>query len=411
MSPGWTSIENSRIDSRCASAKRRTCAVAKSMSRLTAAGMSRVRRSISAGGDDDVARPLVERARVIAHRRLAAAADLGQHVGRDLARRRGLGLRGFRGALQIVDGHGVSGHLRDESGVILARDARPGAEGRCPSPRAGGGVAAIDALPRGTPNFARVARSQCPLRREKRHKSRPTNPEDVSMTKFDRLPSLLAAVALGLFAHAALAQDTLKIAAGQRGNWDTSISEVGQRAGIFKKHGLVLEILWTQGGGETQQAVVSGSVDIGVAGGIMGVLSRVLERRAGAHHRRRDHRRVRPLLVRAGEFADQVAEGYRRQDDRLFDQRLVDARHRHRVHEAIRPEGEADGHRRTGADADAGDVGPDRRRLVGAAVRPAATRRRQDPHHRERQRRRRVQGPDRAPATSPTRRRCQTARR
>jgi len=69
------------------------------------------------------------------------------------------------------------------------------------------------------------------------------------------------------------AQDTLKIAAGQRGNWDTSVSEVGQRAGIFKKHGLVLEILWTQGAGETQQAVISGSVEIGVATGIMGVLS------------------------------------------------------------------------------------------------------------------------------------------
>ena len=30
----------------------------------------------------------------------------------------------------------------------------------------------------------------------------------------------------------------MKIAAGQRGNWDTSIGEVGQRAGIFKKHGI-----------------------------------------------------------------------------------------------------------------------------------------------------------------------------
>jgi len=35
----------------------------------------------------------------------------------------------------------------------------------------------------------------------------------------------------------------------------------------------VLEILYTQGGGETQQAVISGSVDIGVAAGVMGVLS------------------------------------------------------------------------------------------------------------------------------------------
>ena len=81
--------------------------------------------------------------------------------------------------------------------------------------------------------------------------------------------------ALLVFAAAPIveAQDTLKVAAGQRGNWDTSIVEVGQRAGIFKKHGLVVEVLWTQGAGETQQAVISGSVEIGVATGIMGVLS------------------------------------------------------------------------------------------------------------------------------------------
>lgn len=87
------------------------------------------------------------------------------------------------------------------------------------------------------------------------------------------------ALGLGLLAAAllagmqpALAQDKLKLAVGQRGNWDTSVSEVGQRAGIFKKHGLELEIVYTQGAGETQQAAISGSVDIGVAAGIMGVL-------------------------------------------------------------------------------------------------------------------------------------------
>jgi NitT/TauT family transport system substrate-binding protein len=70
----------------------------------------------------------------------------------------------------------------------------------------------------------------------------------------------------------AAADDTVKLAIGQRGNWDTSVSEVGQRAGIFKKHGLALEIVYTQGAGETQQAVISGSVDLGVAAGVMGVL-------------------------------------------------------------------------------------------------------------------------------------------
>jgi NitT/TauT family transport system substrate-binding protein len=71
----------------------------------------------------------------------------------------------------------------------------------------------------------------------------------------------------------ASAQDTLRVTVGQRGLWDTSISELGQRAGIFKKHGLTLEILWTQGSGETQQAVIAGSVEIGTGVGIMGALS------------------------------------------------------------------------------------------------------------------------------------------
>ncbi|TMG93528.1 MAG: ABC transporter substrate-binding protein [Betaproteobacteria bacterium] len=93
------------------------------------------------------------------------------------------------------------------------------------------------------------------------------------MSKLRLFCGAIAMLALGTSSHVAQAQETLKIAAGQRGNWDTTIAEVGQRGGIFKKHGLSLEILYTQGGGETQQAVISGSVEIGVATGIMGVLS------------------------------------------------------------------------------------------------------------------------------------------
>jgi len=85
------------------------------------------------------------------------------------------------------------------------------------------------------------------------------------------LAGAVAALVLAAGAAGASAEDTLKLAVGQRGNWDTSISEVGQLAGIFKKHGLVLEIVYTSGAGETQQAVISGSVDIGVAAGVMGV--------------------------------------------------------------------------------------------------------------------------------------------
>src|SRR6516225_6111959 len=83
----------------------------------------------------------------------------------------------------------------------------------------------------------------------------------------------LGLVAAAVVAGSACAEDTLKLAVGQRGLWDTSISEVGQRGGIFKKHGLTLEILYTQGSGETQQAVFSGSVDVGVSVGVMGALA------------------------------------------------------------------------------------------------------------------------------------------
>jgi NitT/TauT family transport system substrate-binding protein len=82
--------------------------------------------------------------------------------------------------------------------------------------------------------------------------------------------SLAAAVLLGIAAPASA--ETIKLAIGQRGNWDTSVPEIGQRAGIFKKHGLDLDMLYTQGGGETQQAVISGSVEVGVAAGTLGVL-------------------------------------------------------------------------------------------------------------------------------------------
>ena len=94
------------------------------------------------------------------------------------------------------------------------------------------------------------------------------------MTIFRHLATALATLGLAVgLAQGALAQDKLKLAIGQRGNWDTSVSEIGTRLGIFKKHNLELEMLYTQGGGETQQAVLSNSVDIGIAVGIMGALS------------------------------------------------------------------------------------------------------------------------------------------
>jgi NitT/TauT family transport system substrate-binding protein len=65
------------------------------------------------------------------------------------------------------------------------------------------------------------------------------------------MPAFALLVALN---YAAVAQDKLRIAGGLAGTWENSFSELGQNAGFFKKHGLVLEIFYTQGAGETQQA-------------------------------------------------------------------------------------------------------------------------------------------------------------
>jgi NitT/TauT family transport system substrate-binding protein len=81
---------------------------------------------------------------------------------------------------------------------------------------------------------------------------------------------LLAALALG---NAASAQEVLKIAVPQRGAWDTAVPELGQRAGIFKTRGLTLEILYTQGGPESIQAVVSRSMDVATGAGVSAAIS------------------------------------------------------------------------------------------------------------------------------------------
>jgi NitT/TauT family transport system substrate-binding protein len=66
----------------------------------------------------------------------------------------------------------------------------------------------------------------------------------------------------------AQAQDTLKVAIPQRGSWDAGVAELGQRGGIFKKHGLNLEILYVQAGPESIQALIGGSMDVPVAAGV-----------------------------------------------------------------------------------------------------------------------------------------------
>ena len=129
------------------------------------------------------------------------------------------------------------------------------------------------------------------------------------------------------------AAETLKLAIGQRGLWDSSFAEIGTQAGIFAKHGLELQVFYTSGGGETQQAVISGSADIGVSPGTLGVLGAFAK---GA-----------PLRIIAGEAtgtaeyyfvsADSPVKKFQGReaghDARLFDRRLRHPHHRAALHE------------------------------------------------------------------------------
>jgi NitT/TauT family transport system substrate-binding protein len=81
------------------------------------------------------------------------------------------------------------------------------------------------------------------------------------------VPFFALAILAGSWATAA-AQDLLKIAVPQRGVWDAGVPELGMRGGIFQKHGLNLEILYTQAGPESIQALIAGSVDLATAAGV-----------------------------------------------------------------------------------------------------------------------------------------------
>ncbi len=84
------------------------------------------------------------------------------------------------------------------------------------------------------------------------------------------LGGLLAAPAL--LSRPAWAADAVKVAVGQRGAWDTSPCAFGERLGFFKDAGMALDLLYTGGGTETQQAVISGGVDCGVGAGMLAIL-------------------------------------------------------------------------------------------------------------------------------------------
>lgn len=71
---------------------------------------------------------------------------------------------------------------------------------------------------------------------------------------------------------AASALDKVRVAIPQQGLWETGMVEIGAAAGFFKKENIEIEPLYTRGGAETVQAVLSGSVDIAASNGLLGTI-------------------------------------------------------------------------------------------------------------------------------------------
>src|SRR3954447_23552198 len=80
----------------------------------------------------------------------------------------------------------------------------------------------------------------------------------------------LAAAALGLslaFGPSALAQTKVRIGQPQAGTFQFVPLQVGSEGGIFKKHGVDLEVISFGGGPRVQQAIAASAIDIGIGSG------------------------------------------------------------------------------------------------------------------------------------------------
>src|SRR5712691_11807765 len=116
---------------------------------------------------------------------------------------------------------------------------------------------------------AAVQATSCSARLRRRST---TMKSDTSGFPRNLLIAVLSAFALSVLAAPACAQDTIKVAVGQIDAWSNQVPTLGMKAGIFQKHGIVLENYGTQGAGETLQAVISGSADIGIGVGTPGAM-------------------------------------------------------------------------------------------------------------------------------------------
>jgi NitT/TauT family transport system substrate-binding protein len=87
------------------------------------------------------------------------------------------------------------------------------------------------------------------------------------MTLWPRRLCLIACAGVFLSASPAAAE-TLKVGKAVAKSFSFSMIDLGVKAGIFKKHGLDLEIISFGGGARLQQAMAGESIDIGFGGGV-----------------------------------------------------------------------------------------------------------------------------------------------
>jgi NitT/TauT family transport system substrate-binding protein len=83
--------------------------------------------------------------------------------------------------------------------------------------------------------------------------------------------AVLAAAAMLTPMSQASAENALKVTVAHRGSWETAAPHLGQHAGIFKKHGIVLDLTYVDD--DPEVPVASGDADAAVGVGIMDALS------------------------------------------------------------------------------------------------------------------------------------------
>ena len=120
---------------------------------------------------------------------------------------------------------------------------------------------------------------------------------------------VIAAAHLGITATGARAQETLRVGRAIANSWSFVPLDVGMAAGIFAKHGLVIESVSFTGSARLQQGMAAQSIDIGLSAGDRG-----RRHRAVAAH---DHHG-------AGRRTDPPSPGPARQAHRRFHGGFVD---------------------------------------------------------------------------------------